>query len=83
MSAWGSRQGTGGIQAPRDGTVKTVPKAAGSAVRTGRRLSTASASSSRAVQGDLHACVQQMQKEDARGEGHENRAAGLVSLLTP
>jgi hypothetical protein len=83
MIAWVSRQGTGVIQAPRDGTVKTGQQAAGIAVRTGRRRYTDSASSYRAVQGDMHECVKHTQKEYARGEVHENRAACLFSLLQP
>jgi hypothetical protein len=43
--AWVSRQGAVVLQATQDCTVKTVPKAADIAVRTGRRLSTDSASS--------------------------------------
>jgi hypothetical protein len=53
MSAWVSRQGAVVIQATKDFTVKTVQQAAETAVRTGSRLYTDSASSDRAVQGDV------------------------------
>jgi len=81
--AWVSRQGSVVIQAPRDFTVKTVPKAAALAVQTGRRLSTDSASSSRAWKGYGHAYVKHTKKEYARGEVQENRAECLFSLLKP
>jgi hypothetical protein len=81
--AWVSRQGTVVIQATKDFTVKTVQKAAGIAVRTGRRLYTDSASSYRAVKGYMHEFVNHTQKEYARGEVHENRAECLFSLLKP
>lgn len=77
--AWVSRQGAVVIQATRDFTVKTVQKAADRAVQAGRRLSTDSASSYRAVKGDLPEYVKHTQKEYARGEVHENRAEGLFS----
>jgi transposase len=80
---WVSRQGTVVLQATRDFTVKTVQKAAEIAVRTGSRLSTDSASSYRAVKGYVHECVNQTQKEDARGDVHEHRAECLFSLLKP
>jgi len=83
MRAWGSRQGAVVIQAPKDFTVKTVQKAANLAVQAGSRLYTDSASSSRAVQGYIHACVNHPQQESARGDGHENRAECLLSLLKP
>ncbi len=35
------------------------------------------------VQDALHACVQQTQKEDARGDVHEQRAECLLSVLKP
>jgi hypothetical protein len=73
----------GGIQAPSAGTVKPVQQAAGSAGRTGRRLSTAAASSDRAVQGSRPAGVKQTQKAAARGEVHEHRAAGRCALRQP
>src|SRR5262245_13667081 len=81
--AWVSRQGAVVLQATRDFTVQTVQKAADLAVHAGRRLSTDSASSYRAVQGDLHEYVNHTQKEYARGEVHENRAECLLSLLKP
>src|SRR2546428_13251095 len=81
--AWVSRQGGVVIQATRDFTVKTVQKAADLAVHTGSRLSTDSASSSRALKGYVHDCVNHTQKEYARGDVHENRAECLFSLLKP
>jgi hypothetical protein len=45
LRAWVRRPGSVGSQAPRDFTVQTVQKAADRAVHTGRRLSTAAASS--------------------------------------
>src|SRR2546426_5175138 len=81
--AWVSRQGAVVIQATRDCTVKTVQKAADVAVQAGSRLSTDSASSSQALKGYVHAFVNHTKKEDARGDVHENRAGGLVSLLKP
>ena len=83
LSAWLRRQGLGGSQAPSAGTVKAVPQAAGLAGRTGRRLSTAAASSERAGQGARPAGVKQPQKGAARGEVHEQRAAGRGSLRQP
>ena len=83
LIAGGRRQGPGGSQAPREGTGKTGPQAAGNAVRPGRRLSPAAARRARAVQGYRHECVQQTQQADARGEVHEARAAGLCSRLQP
>jgi hypothetical protein len=83
MIAWVSRQGTVVIQATRDCTVKTVQKAADLAVQAGSRLYTDSASSSRALKGYRHAFVHHTQKEYARGDVHENRAACLFSLLKP
>src|SRR5215470_169186 len=67
MIAWVSRQSAVVIQATKDFTVQTVQKAADLAVHAGRRLSTDSASSYRAVQGDLHEYVNHTQKEYARG----------------
>jgi hypothetical protein len=81
--AWVSRQGAVVIQATRDFTVKTVPKAADVVVQAGSRLSTDSASSYRAVKGYVHAFVNHTQKEYARGDVHENRAECLFSLLKP
>src|SRR5437879_5920889 len=81
--AWVSRQGAVVLQATRDCTVKTVQKAADLAVRAGRRLSTDSASSYRAVKGYMHEFVNHTQKEYARGDVHENRAECLFSLLKP
>ena len=83
LLAWGSRQGAGVIQAPKACPVQTVQTAANLAGQAGSRLSTDSASSSRAVQGSIHACVNHTKKEEARGEGHANRAEGLWSLLKP
>jgi transposase-like protein len=81
--AWGSRQGAVVIQATRAFPVKTVPQAANIAVQAGRRLYTDSASSSRAVKGYGHEYGTHTQKEYARGEVHENRAACLLSWLKP
>ena len=81
--AWVSRQGAVVIQAPRDFTVQTVQQAANLAVHAGSRLSTNSASRYRAVQGDVHECVNHTQKAFARGDGHEHRTACLCSLLKP
>jgi transposase-like protein len=83
MIAWVSRQGAVVLQATRDFTVKTVQKAADLAVRAGSRLSTDSASSYRAVKGYVHEFVNHTQKEDARGDVHEHRAACLCSFLQP
>src|SRR5215813_2421023 len=76
-----SRQGVVVIQATRDFTVKTVQKADALAVHAGSRLYTDSASSYRALKGYVHAFVKHTQKEDARGDVHENRAESLFSLL--
>src|SRR5262252_6166624 len=81
--AWVSRQGAVVLQATKDFTVKTVQKAADLAVKTGSRLYTDSASSYRAVTGDVHEYVNHTKKEYARGDVHENRAEGLFSLLKP
>ncbi len=81
--AWVSRQGAVVIQATRDFTVKTVQKAADLAMQAGSRLSTASASSSRALKGYVHDYVNHTQKAYARGDVHEHRAECLVSLLKP
>jgi ISXO2-like transposase domain len=83
MIAWGRRQGAGVSHAPRACTVQTVQQAADLAVHTGRRLSTDSASSYRALKGEVHDDVNQTKKEYARGEVHENRAACLCSLRKP
>ena len=64
-------------------TVKTVQKVADIAVHVGSRLSTASASSYRALKGYMHECVKQTQQEYARGEVHENCAGCLFSLRKP
>jgi hypothetical protein len=82
-SAWGRRPGAVVIQAPRACTVQTVPQAADIAVHAGRRLSPDSARSSRAVPGAVPAFGKHTQKAYARGDVHEQRAAGLFSLLTP
>jgi transposase-like protein len=81
--AWVRRQGSVVIQATRDFTVKTVQKAADLAVQTGSQLYTDSASSYRALKGYLHEYVNHTQKEYARGDVHENRAACLCSLVKP
>ena len=60
-----------------------MQKAADLAAHAGSRLSTDSASSYRAVQGYVHTFVNHTQKEYARGDGHENRAECLFSLLKP
>jgi hypothetical protein len=62
ISAWVSRQGAVVIQATKAFTVKTVQKAADLAVPAGSRLSTDAASSYRAVQGYVRACVNHTQK---------------------
>jgi hypothetical protein len=81
--AWVSRQGAVVLQATQDFTVKTVQKAADIAGQAGCRLSTDSASSYRAVKGYVHTFVKHTQKEYACGEGHENRAECLFSILKP
>jgi transposase-like protein len=81
--AWVSRQGAVVIHATKDFTVKTVQKAAKLAVQAGSRLYTDSASSYRALKGDVHEFVNHTQKEYARGDVHENRAECLFSLLKP
>src|SRR5215475_3561277 len=81
--AWVSRQGGVVIQATRDLTVKTVQKAADIARQAGSRLYTDSASSYRLLTGYEHDSVNHTQKEYARGDVHENRAACLFSLLKP
>jgi ISXO2-like transposase domain len=60
-----------------------VQKAADLAVHAGSRLYTDSASSSRALKGYVHEFVNHTQKEYARGEVPEHRAACLFSLLQP
>jgi hypothetical protein len=57
-----SRPGAVVLHATRDCTVQTGQKAADLAVRAGRRLSTDSASSERAVTGDGHEVVKHTQK---------------------
>ena len=71
------------IHATKDFTVQTVQKAAHLAVYAGSRLYADSASSYRAVKGDVHEFVNHTQQEYARGEVHENRAECLFSLLKP
>ena len=83
MIAWASRQGAVIIQATRDCTVQTGPKAANVAGQAGRRLSTDSARSYQALQGYGHAFVHHTKKAYARGDVHENRAEGLCALLKP
>jgi transposase-like protein len=83
LIAWVSGQGAVVIQATRDVTVKTGQKAADGAVHAGSRLYPDSASSDRALKGDVQDFVHHTQKEYARGEGHENRAECLFSLLKP
>ena len=63
----GRRQGAVVIQATRDFTVQTVQKAADLAVQAGSRLYTDSASSYRALQGDVYVFVNHTKKEYARG----------------
>jgi|RhiMetStandDraft_8_1073273.scaffolds.fasta_scaffold31759_1 hypothetical protein len=53
------------------------------AVHVGCQLYTDSASSYRALQGDMPEVVNHTQQASARGEVHEHRAAGLCSFLTP
>ena len=81
--AWISRYGGVVVHATRDCTVKTVQKAADTAVQAGRRLYTDSARSYRALRGYAHDFVNHTKKEYARGEVHENRAECLFSLLKP
>src|SRR5499426_316819 len=81
--AWVSRQGAVVLHATKDFTVQTVQKAAEIAVRTGSRLYTDSASSSRLITGYMHDFVNHTKKEYARGDVHENRAECLFSLLKP
>jgi hypothetical protein len=83
MSAWGRRQGAVVLQATRDCTGQTGQTAATIAGQAGSRLSTDSASRSRAWQGYGHAGVKHTQQEYARGDGHETRAEGLFSLWKP
>ena len=61
--AWISRQGAVIVQGARDFTVHTGQKAADIAVKTGSRLSTDSASSSRALKGSTHDFVNHTKKE--------------------
>ena len=61
--AWGSHQGAVVIQAPRDFTGKTGQQAAELAVQAGSRLYTDSASSARAVKGDVHEFVKHPQQD--------------------
>ena len=63
LIAGGRRQGAVVSHATREVTVQTGQKAAALAVQAGRRLSTDSASRARALQGDVHACVNHTQKE--------------------
>jgi transposase-like protein len=83
ITAWVNRQESVVLQAVRDFTVSTVQKAADLAVQAGNRLYTDSASSYRALKGDVHEFVNHTQKEYARGDVHENRAECLFSLLKP
>jgi transposase-like protein len=83
IMAWVSRQGPVVIHATRDFTVRTGQQAAALAVQAGSRLYTDSASSYRAVKGYRHAFVNHTQKAYARGDVHENRAEGRLSLLKP
>jgi hypothetical protein len=57
MIAWVSRQGAVVVHAVKDFPGKAVQKAVDLAVQVGSQLSTDAASSSRALQGDVHACV--------------------------
>jgi hypothetical protein len=70
--AWVSRQCPVVIHAVKDFTVKTVQKAADLAVQAGSRLYTDSASSYQALKSYVHEFVKHTQKEDARGDVHEN-----------
>ena len=81
--AWVSRQGSVVVQAVKDFTVTTGQKAADLAGQAGSRLYTDSASSYRALKRYWHDFVNQTQQEYARGEGQENRAECLFSLLKP
>jgi len=81
--AWVSRQGAVVLQATRDFTVQTVQKAVDLAVHTGSRLYTDTPSSYRALKGYGHAFVNHTHQEYASGNGHENCAARLCSLLKP
>ena len=83
LIAWVSRQGAVVIHATTDCTGQTGQKAADLAVQAGSRLYTDSASSYRAVQGYMHEFVNHTQKEYARGDVHEHRAACLFSLRKP
>jgi hypothetical protein len=80
MIAWVSRHGGGVIHATPV-TVKTGQQAAALARQGGSKLSTASASSDRLSPGSAHAAVHQPQQAYARGDVHEKRAAGRLSLL--
>jgi transposase len=71
------------VHTVKDFTVKTVRQAANFAVHAGSRRYTDSASSYRALKGDVHEFANHTQKEYARGEVHENRAECLFSLLKP
>jgi transposase-like protein len=77
----GSRPGGVVLQATRDLTGKTVPKAAALARPAGRQRSTDSARRYRLRTGEAHDAVYHTQQEDARGEGHEKRAEGLFAGL--
>jgi len=83
IRAGGRRQGGGGRQATSACTVQTVPKAADLARQRGRRRCPDSARSARALPGYLPAEGTHTQKAEARGDGPENRAAGVLALLTP
>jgi hypothetical protein len=83
LIAWVRRPPPSGIPAPPDGTVQTGQQAADRAVHTGQRLSTDSASSSRARTDSRHDQGKQTRKAEARGAGHAPRAEGLWSCLPP
>jgi hypothetical protein len=63
--------------------VQTVQKAADLAGPAGSTLSTASASSDRALTGYEQESVKHTRKGYARGAVHEHRAACLFALLQP
>jgi hypothetical protein len=63
--------------------VQPGQQAAALAVHAGSRRSPDSARSSRAVQGDLQDSGNPTQPEYARGDVHENCAAGLLSVRKP
>ena len=83
MIVWVSRQGSIGIQAVKDFTVKTVQQAADLAVQAGSQLYPDPASSYRALKGYVHEFVHHTQQEYARWDVHENRAECLFTWPKP